>query len=413
MGNHIFISYSRKDQTYARKLADDLRKRGFEPWMDDRIDFGDRWWQTIDRQIRTCAAFVVVMTPDSERSEWVEREVQLALREEKPILPLRLLGPGFSLLITKQHVDVAGERLPPADFYETLGQVASARRVSEPKPAPPARMAPHLAGPPVVEPEVVRAPGMEPSLPFELEMILIPAGEFLMGSDPQKDKDAQDDEQPQHTLYLPDYYIAKKPVTNAQYAEFARDARLVDLPDHWDELPLDKLDHPVVYVTWHDAVAYCNWLADVTSKPYCLPSEAEWEKAARGTDGRIYPWGNRWYPERCKTYEGDEYYTTPVGAYPRGASPYGLLDMAGNLWEWTCSLWGRSWESPDFTYPYDAEDGRENLEAGDDVHRVVRGGWGPWPFHRYRARCAYRFRFDPDLWLDDFGFRVCVVSQQD
>ncbi len=156
MGTHVFISYSRKDQTYARKLADDLRKRGFEPWMDDRIDFGGRWWRTIDRKIRTCAAFVVVMTPDSEESEWVEREVQLALREGKPIFPLLLRGPGFSLLITKQHADVAGERLPPVDFYERLGQVASARRVPEPKPAPLARTAPHLTGPPVIEPEVVR-----------------------------------------------------------------------------------------------------------------------------------------------------------------------------------------------------------------------------------------------------------------
>ena len=244
----------------------------------------------------------------------------------------------------------------------------------------------------------------------EPEMILIPAGEFLMGSDPGKDKDARgrDNEQPQHTLYLSDYYIAKTPVTNAQYAEFVRDAGLVDPPGYWQEgePPPDKLNHPVVYVSWRDAGAYCDWLADITGNPYRLPSEAEWEKAARGTGGRIYPWGNRWYPRWCNTFEGGPGDTTPVGAYPRGASPYGLLDMAGNVWEWTRSRWGKTLEGPHFMYPYDPQDGRENLEAGDDVHRVLRGGsFYDVPRH---ARCAFRYGCFPSLdWLV-YGFRVVV-----
>ena len=154
----------------------------------------------------------------------------------------------------------------------------------------------------------------------------------------------------------------------------------------------------MVCVNWHGAVAYCNWLADITGKPYRLPSEAEWEKAARRTDGRIHPWGNRWYPGWCNASEGDEHDTTPVGAYPRGASPYGLLDMVGNVWEWTRSLW--------FKYPYDPQDGRENLEAGDDDLRVARGG--SWDFHRSDARCAYRLGLIPDLQVDFNGFRVVV-----
>ena len=250
-------------------------------------------------------------------------------------------------------------------------------------------------------------------LPFEPEMILIPAGEFLMGSDPEKDKHAWDREQPQHTLYLPDYTIAKTPVTNAQYAEFVRDAGIVNPPEHWrkGELPPDKLDHPVVYVSWHDAVAYCDWLADVTGKPYRLPSEAEWEKAARGTNGRIYPWGNRWYPgwcdTHCNTLEGGVRGTTPVERYPRGASPYGVLDMAGNVREWTRSLWGQEGEEPDFEYPYDPQDGRENPEAGDDVRRVVRGG--SWNDGRYGFRCAFREGYiRPDYGHNTLGFRVVV-----
>ena len=94
----------------------------------------------------------------------------------------------------------------------------------------------------------------------------------------------------------------------------------------------------MVHVFWHDAVAYFNWLAEVTSKPYRLPSEAEWEKGARGSDGRIYPWGDQWDVKRCNSLESGKRDTTPVGAYTQGASPYGCLDMAGNVWEWTRSL---------------------------------------------------------------------------
>jgi formylglycine-generating enzyme required for sulfatase activity len=111
-------------------------------------------------------------------------------------------------------------------------------------------------------------------------------------------------------------------------------------------------------------VAYCNWLAEVTGKAYRLPSEAEWEKGARGAAGRIYPWGNEWDPNRCNSSEGGPGDTTPVGGYPQGASPYGLLDMAGNVWEWCHSLYK--------PYPYDAKDGREDPKA--TAPRVVRGG---------------------------------------
>jgi formylglycine-generating enzyme required for sulfatase activity len=123
--------------------------------------------------------------------------------------------------------------------------------------------------------------------PIEPEMVLIPAGKFLMGSDPSVDKNARDNEQPQHTLHLPDYYLAKTPVTNAQYAAFVQ-ATYRRQPEGWEhgKPPSGKEDHPVVHVSWHDAVAYCRWLSEVTGRPYRLPSEAEWEKGARGTDGR-------------------------------------------------------------------------------------------------------------------------------
>jgi len=246
-------------------------------------------------------------------------------------------------------------------------------------------------------------------LAYEPETVLIPGGEFLMGSDLDEDEDAYDDELPQHRLTLADYYLAKTPVTNAQYAAFV-EARGHEPPEYWSgrKPPGGEENHPVVWVSWHDAVVYCEWLSEVTGRRYRLPSEAQWEKGARGVDGRIYPWGDEWDPERCNWSEDDEGDTTPVGSYPRGASPYGLLDMAGNVWEWTRSLWGEDSEDPDFDYPYDAEDGREDLAAGDEVYRVCRGG--AFDEDQDSARCAYRDYYYPEYSGENLGFRVAVAS---
>lgn len=120
---HIFISYSRIDQEYTRRLGQDIRNHGFDVWMDDRIDFGDRWWQTIVKAIRECNAFLVVMSPEAEKSEWVEREVLLAQREKKPVFPVLLRGREFALLITAQYTDARQENLPGEEFYDRLRRV--------------------------------------------------------------------------------------------------------------------------------------------------------------------------------------------------------------------------------------------------------------------------------------------------
>lgn len=142
---HIFISYSRVDQVYARSVADTLQARGFDVWIDDRIDYGDRWWQTIVAAIRDCGAFIVIMSPDAERSEWAEREILVAQREHKPIFPLLLRGREFALLITTQFADVTAGQLPPDDFYTRVRRVVTPgtepgrRVIPESIPAPPAR----------------------------------------------------------------------------------------------------------------------------------------------------------------------------------------------------------------------------------------------------------------------------------
>ena len=120
--------------------------------------------------------------------------------------------------------------------------------------------------------------------PIHIELVRVPAGEFLMGSDPKVDKDASSDEQPQHRLILPDFYIGKYPVTNEQYAAFVKATRQ-SAPEHWKkgQIPAGRGNHPVVEVSWQDAVAFCQWLSQTSGKTMRLPTEAEWEKAARGS----------------------------------------------------------------------------------------------------------------------------------
>jgi len=284
--------------------------------------------------------------------------------------------------------------------------------------------------------EVTGAPyGTEsPASPLlDVELVYIPPGDFVMGSDSYQDEIVQDEELPQHTLTLPEYYLARTPVTNRQYLTFVQ-ACGYRRPEHWpsDEFPEDQADHPVTNVSWYDAMAYCAWLAeclseeacqakvwraerwetiDIDGKAWCfqLPSEAEWEKAARGPDGRLYPWGNLWDAKRCNTKESRSVATTPVDAYPLGASPYGVLEMAGNVWEWTRTLWGVDILTTLFKYPYNPADGREDMQADAAMYRVLRGG--SYNYGRDAARCTARNRLMPDHGNWFVGFRVALLPK--
>jgi len=234
----------------------------------------------------------------------------------------------------------------------------------------------------------------------EPEWVSIPQGDFTMGESDEA-----------HRVHLPKYAISRVPITNAQYQLFVQ-AREHEPPEPWDgkRAPRGREIHPVVDVSWHDALAYCRWLSEVTGKPITLPSEAEWEKAARGADGACqFPWGDAFDAARCNVKESGFDGTTPVGIFPSGASPYGCLDMAGNVWEWTRSLWMMDVDVPGLAYPYDPNDReREDLDAGNDVARVVRGG----SFNHLRdlARCAFRFGRQPDSRHGGIGFRVVLRS---
>ena len=202
------------------------------------------------------------------------------------------------------------------------------------------------------------------------EMVRIPGGAFWMGND-----NGPADERPRHRVQVAEFFIDRTKVTNAQFAGFMNasgtqsadgqrwydiddsDARIHRRGGQW--LPDQGHENdPVVEASWYGALAYCRW------RGKRLPSEAEWEKAARATDGRRFPWGNE-PPDKNRAHFGAGWNELkPVGSFPQGASPYGLLDMAGNGWEWVSSAY--------LPYPYDAKDGREDLIR--DATRGTRGG---------------------------------------
>ncbi len=207
---------------------------------------------------------------------------------------------------------------------------------------------------------------------FEPQTVYIPAGPFLMGSAEGSGRPAW--ESPCHRVELGEYRIGRSPVTNREYAEFVRQTRRLANPEMgWQgqNPPPDRLEHAVEAVTWYDAQAYCEWLSAESGRKYRLPSEAEWEKAARGEDGRLYPWGDAWDAALVRAGVAE---SAPVESLAP-QSVYGLYELVGSLRQWTCSLWGESSLRPDprYCYPW-AEDGRNELSASPLVRRVFRGG---------------------------------------
>jgi eukaryotic-like serine/threonine-protein kinase len=219
-------------------------------------------------------------------------------------------------------------------------------------------------------------------------MVYVQAGKFTMGSN------SYDDEKPIHKVTLHAYWIDQTEVTNALYVKCV-DAGVCQPPSSPASSMRSGLyygnpefnDYPVIHVDWNKAKTYCKWAGRR------LPTEAEWEKAARGTDERTYPWGNDSPTNDLLNFNGSVGDTTQVGTYPNGASPYGAYDMAGNVWEWVSSMYQ--------PYPYSATDGREDLSANGS--RVLRGG--AWDHNDYLVRSVSRGGYKPSYDSGYVGFR--------
>jgi formylglycine-generating enzyme required for sulfatase activity len=229
------------------------------------------------------------------------------------------------------------------------------------------------------------------------EMIVIPAGKFLMGEGRE-----------QHELFLRDYQLGKYSVTNAEYERFIEaggyqnktwwtEAGWQEVgqkqiePRYWQDARFNKPNQPAIGLSWYECVA---------GQLYRLPTEAEWEKGARGVDGRVYPWGNEFEASRLNARAGDQQVCTitPVGIYPTGVSPFGLFDCAGNMWEWCATRWKKP-----FPYDFNQDEWQADYLEGQNLRALRSGSWN----HKAEdTRCGYRFKFQPYGWTDRGGCRV-------
>lgn len=415
--SHVFISYSKMNRDYARALADKLLALGFNVWIDDRIDYGEDWWREIVRAIKACGAFVVIMSPESGESRWVQREVTLADELRKPTFPLLLEGDLLSsdywaIFVRSQYVDVRSRQLPPNDFFSRLTQYADRKNspgqeiLSMPgtgtlRPVvPPAQVTP---------PPKIVAPDMHSVLPEPFEWCEVPAGKVVL-----EDVSASGGGSRGGTFSVEMFLIARHPVTNAHYEEFLsagdgyRDSKWWDYSpdaDRWRKGVLRSKDSgfagyliPRTKVCWYDAVAFCHWLTARLRLPsgivISLPTEQQWQRAAQGDDNRVYPWGDKFDPARCNTLESAQDKPTPVNRHLNGSSPFGVLEMSGNVWEWCLTQWG--------------SDAANVLSANP---RVVRGG--SWRNGKEEAKVTSRDADFPDSRSGNLGFRIaCALASR-
>ena len=378
----IFIPYSRKDLDFVKKLAEDLTQAGYDVWYDlTDLEGGDHWADELQTAIDECQVYVLVISPNSVASEWVEKEFIYASGEGKKVVPLLFKQTDLPLwLVNIHYVDIQGANYKE-NFQHVLGALDGE---DKPLPAPaPAK------GLPKLNPAWIGG--------ILGGMVLVPAGSFMMGSDT-----GGSDERPLHVVGMDAFYMDKYEVTNAQYKECV-DALVCDLPDPTRLYTDTRLaDHPVVYVDWEMASAYCAW------RGARLPTEAEWEKAARGTELFSYPWGNdfdgkllNYCDLNCTESGSDRAFndgfdvTAPFGSYAGGVSPYGVHDMSGNVTEWVADWYGAD---------YYASSPRQNPTGPESgTFRVLRGG--SWLDNRDDVSTFKRAFINPVTATKYIGFR--------
>ncbi len=432
MEHQVFISYATqkgdytesKDRQVADKVCIALESEGIQCWIAPRnIMPGDDWVNSIIDAVEKSEVVVLIFSSNANYSPWVNDEIKLALDKNIKIIPFRIddVPPQGALRVLKVRSQWMDAYTPPLEKYlKKLIEVIQRHLGKEPKKTTKKTKD---------QPEIVKVKADEKDkenkdksakekikeleemskdvrdvasrgikveknkkglweayYQDEIVMVYIPPGEFTMGSNDY------DDEKPPHNVFLDGYWMGKYEVTFDQYDKYCEETRKKESYDEgWG-----RGKRPIINVSWKDAKAYCDWLAKKTGLKFKLPTEAQWEKAARGEDGRKYPWGNR-VSKSLANYNFNVGKTSPVGSYPKGASPYGLLDMAGNVLEW-CN----DWFDKDYykNSPYKNPLGPENGPV-----RVSRGG--DWSDDADDLRCAYRSYGFPSVRAFVVGFRLC------
>ena len=335
----VFLCHSKDDKPKVRELYRRLVADGFDAWLDEeKLMPGQDWDLEIRKAVRGADVVVVCLSNSSvSKAGYVQKEIRFALdlADEQPegaiyLIPARLEDCQVPYRLNLWQWVNLFETLGYEKLKQTLMfQASNAGKLITP-------ILHHIsAAPNVIDPL----------------MINIPAGNFLMGAKLEHaqqiiksaDWTHRDSwrlwltyEYPQNTVELSEYFIGKYLITNLEYQVFVQDTKHKP-PYGWDSdhLPVGKDNFPVVGISWNDAVAYCIWLSEKSGIQYRLPTEAEWEKAARGENGFIYPWGDEFDIRKANTIEAGIHNTSSVGQFsPRGDSPYGCADMSGNVREW-------------------------------------------------------------------------------
>ncbi len=425
-----FISHSHADNALCDEYISLMINKGLDIWYD-RIDMqlGPLLYESIGRELERRTLFILMMTEASLSSFWVRYELGMFLDlmsrdPNRSLVPVKI----GNCVVPPQIAAfpwVDGLALSKEDTIKFIARAFEAD-IRDKDTAPiniewiareAALVVPVLVSPVNTTMDTIVNDSRLDFLPDKYNRlgyaaqtkvngvrVIIPPvcevlpGIFKMGTNKSLDRDAFNDEIPLHTLSLNGFRITRFPITVAEY-DLAVKAQKVKQPDRWNDQLL-RPDHPVVYVSWDDAIDYANWLSEQTGDSWRLPTEAEWEKAARWDEltqtARRYPWGDVWDSANANTKEQNRHGTTPIGNFLPGASPCGVLDMSGNVSEWTSSLYRN--------YPYDPYDGREDPKSGGE--RVIRGG--SWHENYVSARTTFRIGALPVDKLNYRGFRLAI-----
>lgn len=392
----IFLCHASNDKPKARILYNMLLQyEGLNVWLDDEnLLPGQDWDMEIRNAVGDSDIVIVCLSKDSvTKAGYIQKELRIILDTalEKPegtifIIPIRLDGCQIPRKLQLLHyIDF----FPRNNMKRAVGKILMSIKQKKMKD-----------GHSNTRSFKKRAKKSQELIIGDMEYVYIPRGKFFMGST-ENDSMAYDDEKPNTNLNIGyGFWISKYEVTNAQFSLFVDETTFKGLwgISNWQK----KLDHPVVNVSWYDAMMFCNWVKEKyfpktkKNSEVRLPTEAEWEKAARGTDKRYWPWGTDVDNNKCNFHQkGKKGSTTAVNTFsPVGHSPYGVADMAGNVWEWTLSLYR--------PYPYRPKDGRENIL--DEGNRVLRGGAFDLGIQDVRVTC--RYESNPNERNSHVGFRV-------
>jgi len=441
-GADVFLSYAADDREIATRIGELLEGAGLSVFLDQAsLQGGDRWREALDAALDRARCIVMLLTRTSVTSDWVLRESRRGLQRQ--ILVPVLLEPNVRVPIELEKMSIhdltTWDRSGTSPLYWNL-LAAIVRVVGIDSPAPKGAGGESDVAQDVAQFATEGAPndgvtaGSEPSAedpegraelhdigerehsqnadtpsdaksPFDLDTIdlfnlndaawvQLPAGTFRMGA-----SDGEERERPEHIVGLSAYRISRFPITNRHYERFLKETGL-PAPQHWrgGRMPSGTRDHPVTNVTWDDAAAFCSWLtshlgSDIAGRAE-LPTEAQWEYAARGPEGRRFPWGDAEPSKEHANFGRQGGGTVPVNAHPAGATPTGIWDMAGNAWEWCRDWYG--------AYPSETVENPPGAPRG--TVRVIRGG--SHQSEPAKLRAAYRANRPPKDIFDRGGFRV-------